>query len=208
MRVPVAAEDHGAPGQHGIGLGDGADLRVAGRPRAGNDAALAQQRGGAQVPHSTGIRGGVDKTRVSGKEETPRAPYVVWVTDEVREIESERIHKFTVEKVRDLLERFGNAHCPRSPPSTLMSMDTQKLREAFNLFDRDGDGLISRAELDSVLKSVGANSTSEDEVPAFSPRSCQPATAAKGDALLMDTDGLLPCSPRPRSARAGARARR
>ena len=101
-----------------------------------------------------------------------------------------------------------NAHCPRSPPSTLMSMDTQKLREAFNLFDRDGDGLISRAELDSVLKSVGANSTSEDEVPAFSPRSCQPATAAKGDALLMDTDGLLPCSPRPRSARAGARARR
>lgn len=43
-------------------------------------------------------------------------------------------------------------------------MDTQKLREAFNLFDRDGDGLISRAELDSVLKSVGANSTSEDEV--------------------------------------------
>jgi hypothetical protein len=96
----------------------------------------------------------------------------------------------------------------RSPPSTLMSMDTQKLREAFNLFDRDGDGLISRAELDSVLKSVGANSTSEDEVPAFSPRSCQPATAAKGDALLMDTDGLLPCSPRPRSARAGARARR
>lgn len=46
-----------------------------------------------------------------------------------------------------------------------MSMDTQKLREAFNLFDRDGDGLISRAELDSVLKSVGANSTSEDEVP-------------------------------------------
>ena len=44
MRVPVAAEEHGAPGQHGIGLGDGADLRVAGRPRAGNDAALAQQR--------------------------------------------------------------------------------------------------------------------------------------------------------------------
>jgi hypothetical protein len=55
-------------------------------------------------PHSTGIRGGVDKTRVSGKEETPRAPYVVWVTDEVRDIESERIHKFTVDKVRDLLE--------------------------------------------------------------------------------------------------------
>ena len=53
-----------------------------------------------------------------------------------------------------------------------MSMDTQKLREAFNLFDRDGDGLISRAELDSVLKSVGANSTSEDEVPRMlaSPR--------------------------------------
>ena len=89
-----------------------------------------------------------------------------------------------------------------------MSMDTQKLREAFNLFDRDGDGLISRAELDSVLKSVGANSTSEDEVPACSPRSCQPATAAKGDALLMKTDGVLPWSPRPRSARAGARARR
>ncbi len=49
---------------------------------------------------------------------------------------------------------------PRRPPT----MDTQKLREAFNLFDRDGDGLISRAELDSVLKSVGANSTSEEEV--------------------------------------------
>ena len=55
----------------------------------------------------------------------------------------------------------------RSAAQRSMSMDTQKLREAFNLFDRDGDGLISRAELDSVLKSVGANSTSEDEVPSM-----------------------------------------
>jgi len=66
MRVPVAAEDHGAPGQHGIGLGDGADLRVAGRPRAGNDAALAQQRGGAQVPQEYVVA--LTNTRVWGKD--------------------------------------------------------------------------------------------------------------------------------------------
>jgi len=43
-------------------------------------------------------------------------------------------------------------------------MDTSKLKDAFNLFDRDGDGLISRNELDSVLKSLGVNTTSEQEV--------------------------------------------
>ena len=73
MRVPVAAEDHGAPGQHGIGLGDGADLRVAGRPRAGNDAALAQQRGGAARMCRTRQEyvEALTNTRVSGKDKRP-----------------------------------------------------------------------------------------------------------------------------------------
>ena len=43
-------------------------------------------------------------------------------------------------------------------------MDNSKLREAFNLFDRDGDGLINNQELNNVLKSLGVTGTSEEEV--------------------------------------------
>ena len=40
--------------------------------------------------------------------------------------------------------------------------DVAKLRDAFNLFD--GDGLISREELESVMKSLGQTAGSDEDV--------------------------------------------
>lgn len=44
--------------------------------------------------------------------------------------------------------------------------DREEFQEAFNLFDRDGDGLISAKELGSVLRTLGQTPT-EAEVQAL-----------------------------------------
>jgi hypothetical protein len=44
--------------------------------------------------------------------------------------------------------------------------DREEFQEAFNLFDRDGDGLISASELGSVLRSLGQTPT-EAEIQAL-----------------------------------------
>lgn len=44
--------------------------------------------------------------------------------------------------------------------------EREEFQEAFNLFDRDGDGLISTKELGSVLRSLGQTPT-EAEVQAL-----------------------------------------
>merc|ERR1712070_330504 len=42
------------------------------------------------------------------------------------------------------------------------AMNEQRLREAFNLFDKDKDGLISTDELQTVMRSLAINPTTQD----------------------------------------------
>ena len=40
--------------------------------------------------------------------------------------------------------------------------DDPRLKEAFDLFDKDGDGLISHEELATVMRSLGHNPTQQE----------------------------------------------
>ena len=44
----------------------------------------------------------------------------------------------------------------------LPNQQIQEYKEAFSVFDRDGNGVINTDELESVLKSLGQNPTSEE----------------------------------------------
>ncbi|CAG9460947.1 unnamed protein product [Pedinophyceae sp. YPF-701] len=46
--------------------------------------------------------------------------------------------------------------------STLTEQQLEEFREAFNLFDRDGDGAISALELGTAMRSLGANPTERE----------------------------------------------
>jgi calmodulin len=52
---------------------------------------------------------------------------------------------------------------PKSYAADLPSEKLQEFREAFNLFDKDGDGTISAKELVVVMRSIGIQ-PSEEEV--------------------------------------------
>ena len=41
-------------------------------------------------------------------------------------------------------------------------MTTAEFREAFSLFDKDGDGTITTKELGTVMKSLGQNPTDDE----------------------------------------------
>ena len=45
---------------------------------------------------------------------------------------------------------------------TLNNDDDSELKEAFSLFDKDGDGTISTKELGTVMRSLGQNPTSQE----------------------------------------------
>jgi len=44
----------------------------------------------------------------------------------------------------------------------LSEVQLEEFREAFNLFDRDGDGAIASSELGITMRSLGANPTEKE----------------------------------------------
>lgn len=70
-------------------------------------------------------------------------------------------------------------------------VDVNKLRDAFNLFDRDGDGLISREELESVMKSLGQTAGTEEDVRNLVGDGVSGQYTARGGAIDFDFFCLL-----------------
>ena len=54
------------------------------------------------------------------------------------------------------------ARARRLAPSDVACVRAQDYREAFNLFDKDKDGFISVDELQTVMRSVGHNTTNAE----------------------------------------------
>ncbi|XP_036927127.1 calcineurin B homologous protein 2 [Acanthopagrus latus] len=63
---------------------------------------------------------------------------------------------------------------------------TGKLRFAFQLYDQDGDGKISRDELLQVLRSMLGLQVTEEQLQCIAERAIQEADADKDDAISFD----------------------
>ncbi|MEQ2223153.1 hypothetical protein ILYODFUR_033846 [Ilyodon furcidens] len=62
----------------------------------------------------------------------------------------------------------------------------QKLKFAFRLYDRDGDGKISRVELLQVLREMLGMQVTEEQLQSIAERAIQEADLDKDDAISFD----------------------
>jgi Ca2+-binding EF-hand superfamily protein len=76
-----------------------------------------------------------------------------------------------------------------------LASNKEKMKQAFNLFDRDGDGKISQDELKEVLKTLGRKDTTNAEIRELIGGSIEGMFTARGGSIDFETFISIVVSP-------------
>ncbi|XP_069937001.1 uncharacterized protein [Cherax quadricarinatus] len=103
-------------------------------------------------------------------------------------------------KEPDKTKRSNTLTAKTSLTHSISKTQLKELREAFRLFDKDGDGTITKQELGQFMRNLGQFATEEelrvmlDEIDIDDPRGSQ-YDSRRGGNIRRVTLNLLSCSP-------------